>query len=245
MRLPILLCFIILSQSLFAQVVNPKFDKVAKRFEQGKFESALESADALIDNDKHRKHPEPYLWASMCYYQIHLGDDESVKERVKSPLRNALKYAGKAVSKDKEGDFVKANSEYLRTMKVAGLEEARAQEQSGDFRKASYTYKQLLAIDSNDPFLKFYKGVMDIKLNSLYEAEKAIAEAFPELEKNYSNLEYVPDPVSAPPLKENMMYYMNHLVENALADSAKDIAGMARVFFPLDEDVKAFYNKLQ
>ena len=97
---------LVLSFSFFfstAQVKSPEFDKVAKRFEQGKFESALESAEALIDNDKHRKKPEPYLWASMCYFEISKSDDEKLKDRWKNPLRNALKYAGKAVTKDKNG----------------------------------------------------------------------------------------------------------------------------------------------
>lgn len=228
-----------------AQVKSPKYDKVAKRFEKGKFESALESAEALMDNDKHRKHPEPYLWASMCYYEIYKGDDESVKERVKSPMRNALKYAGKAVSKDKDGDFIEANIEFIQTMKREGMEVARSYEQEENYRKTVYTYKQLLKIDPEDPFLLFYKGVADIKMNSYYEAERAIAESFPKLEKKYSNLDYVPDPITAPPLKENVVYYMNHLTENALKDSAKQIAGMARVFFPLDDNIKEIYNGLQ
>ncbi|MDP6909728.1 MAG: hypothetical protein QF371_09485, partial [Flavobacteriales bacterium] len=58
-----------------AQVANPEFTNVAKKFEKGKFGSALESAEALIDNDKHRKKPEPYLWASMCFYEIYKSDD--------------------------------------------------------------------------------------------------------------------------------------------------------------------------
>lgn len=228
-----------------AQVNNPKYDKVAKRFEKGKFESALESAEALMDNDKHRKHPEPYLWASMCYYEIFKGDDESVKERVKSPMRNALKYAGKAVSKDRDGSFIAKNEEYIQKMKEEGIVVARAFEEEEDYRKASYTYKQLMKIDPQDPFLAFYKGIVDIRMNSYYEAEKAISESFPKLEKNYSNLDYVPDPITAPPLKENVLFYLNHLTENALKDSAKQVAGMARVFFPLDEEIKALYTNLQ
>ena len=79
MRYVTLLLFLIFQLDALAQVANAEFNNVAKKFEKGSYESVLESAESLIDNDKHRKKPEPYLWASMCYYQIHLSDDEKVK----------------------------------------------------------------------------------------------------------------------------------------------------------------------
>tara|TARA_R110000868_G_scaffold181931_2_gene422885 strand:+ start:218 stop:955 length:738 start_codon:yes stop_codon:yes gene_type:complete len=239
MRL-ILLGFVLsfFSVAVFGQVSNAEFDKVAKKYEKGSFESALESTEALIDNDKHRKKPEPYLWASMCFYQIHLSDNEKLKERFKSALRNALKYAGKAVSKDKNGDIVKDNLAYFEVMKKEGLAAAKEYESANDYRKALYTYKQILKFTPNDPFIQFAKGVTDIRMSSMYEAEKEIKKSFPVLEGNYRNLEYKPDPISSPLLKPSVIYYADHLVSSNFTDSARKVLLSARVFFPLDEEIK-------
>lgn len=228
-----------------AQVQNPEFDKVAKRFNQGKYESALESAELLIDSDKHRKKPEPYLWASMCYFEISKSDDEKLKSRIKSPLKNALKYAGKAVSKDKSGNFVEENADYFATMKKEGVAKAMEQTEAGDYRKASYTYKQIMKFVPSDSYVQFAKGVTDIRLNSFSEAERNINSSLPSIEASYRNLDYEPDPVSSPLLKPSVMFYIDHLIENAYTDSAKNMALSARVFFPLDEEIKSRIESLE
>lgn len=244
MRLLLIASFVMNCLPLFSQVVNAEFDKVAKKFEKGTYESALESAEALMENDKHRKNPEPYLWASMCYYQIYLSDDDKMKERVKSPLKNALKYAGKAVSKDKNGNLTDANRTYFETMKNAGVQEAVRQGSEGDFRKAAYTYKQIMDFAPEDPFIQFAKGVNDIKMSSAFEAEKALSEAMPDLVEKYRDLDYEPDPISSTLLKPNMLFYIDYLAENAYLDSARKVTMSARVFFPLDEDIKQRLQQL-
>lgn len=238
MRFLLLGLFLIFSTTIFGQVNNPEFDKIAKRYEKGSFESALEGAEALIDNDKHRKNPEPYLWASMCFYEIHNSDDEKLHERFKSALRDALKYAGKAVSKDKEGSIVANNQEYFDTMKKEGIAFAQAYEQAGDLRKASYTYKQLQSIDPNDSFIQFAKGVMDIRMGSMFEAEREINASFPILKENYRNLDYQPNPISSPLLRSAVLDYAEHLKATNYTDSAKKVLLSARVFFPLDDEIK-------
>lgn len=239
----VLLVFIT-SLGIRAQVFEPEFENVAKKFEKGSYESALETAESLIDNDKHKKKPEPYLWAAMCFYQIHLSDDEKLKERFKSALRDALKYTGKAVSKDKDGKLVEENAEFFQTMKEEGIKAAQAYEEEEDYRKASYTYKQIQKFAPEDAFVQFAKGIVDIRLNSYFEAEKELLEAFPVIEKNYRNLEYEPDPISSTLLKPGILFYIDHLTENQYLDSAKNVLMAARVFFPLDEEIKGKLQQL-
>jgi tetratricopeptide (TPR) repeat protein len=227
-----------------SQVKNPEFNNVAKKFEQAKYESVLEMAEALMDNDNHRKKPEPYLWASMCYYEISKSDDEKLLDRWKNPMRNALKYAGKAVAKDKNGNIVENNAEYFALMKEAGISEALEWEKEENYRKSSYAYKQILKFAPEDAIVQFAKGVTDIRLNAFFDAEREIREAFPLIEESFRNLDYEPDPISSPLLKPNVLYYIDHLVENSYADSARKVTMAARVFFPLDEEIKSRLESL-
>ncbi|MCF8459706.1 MAG: hypothetical protein K9G46_03200 [Flavobacteriales bacterium] len=242
MRLFSLLLLILLTTAVFGQVNNPEFEVIAKKYEKEAWVSALESAEALIDNDKHRKSPEPYLWASMCFYEISKSEDQKIIDQYKLPMRDALKFAGKAASKDKNGDIVKDNQEYFDLMRKEGIAVAQAYEKEEDYRKASYTYKQLQEFAPNDPYIQFVKGVTDIRLSSMYEAEREIKASFPILEASYRNLDYVPDPISSPLLKPAVEYYADYLINNSFGDSAKTVLLSARVFFPLDENIK---KKLQ
>ncbi len=235
----------IVSNISLAQVSNPEFTNIASKFEKGKFGSAVESAEALMDNDKHRKKPEPYLWASMCFYEIHKSDDAKLQQLYKSALKNALKYAGKAFSKDKNGNLVENNSAYFATMKEEGIAYAAQFHAEDNFRKASYTYKQLLKFAPDDPNIRFLKAIMDIKLNNSFDAERELQASFPVLEANYRDLEYEPDPISSPLLKDAVVYYIDHLVENSFVDSARTITLSARVFFPLDEEINKRYKDLK
>lgn len=245
MKLLPLTLLLFVSTLSFGQVNNPEFTKVAKKFESGKYASALESAEGLIDNDKHRKKPEPYLWASMCFYEIYKSEDAKLNALYRSAMRNALKHAGKAVSKDKNGNVVSNNSDYFTTMKKAGVDYAAEYLADDNARKASYTYKQILKFAPDDQNIRFVKAITDIKLNNVFDAERDIKKAFPILEENYRNLEYEPDPVSSPLLKDAVIYYIDHLVENTYVDSAKAITLSARVFFPLDEEINKRYTELR
>jgi hypothetical protein len=243
--LKLAMVLLIIGAHASAQVNNAEFDNIAKKFEKGTYESALEAAEALMDNDKHKKKPEPYLWASMCFYELSKSEDPKIQERFKSAMKDALKYAGKAVSKDKNGDIVQDNQEYYDLMKREGIAEAKAYEKEEYYRKASYTYKQIQDFAPNDPYVQFAKGVTDIRLSSMFEAEKEINASFPVLEENYRNLEYKPDPISSPLLKDAVVYYIDHLRENNYVDSARTILLTARVFFPLDEDIKGKLEALE
>jgi tetratricopeptide (TPR) repeat protein len=227
------------------QVASPEFEKIAKKYNKGSYESALESAESLIDNDKHRKKPEPYLWASMCYYAIHNSDDVKLKSRFKSALRNALKYAGKAVQKDKDGNLTENNADYFLTMKKEGVSYAQEYEQDENYRKALYTYKQILKFAPKDPNILFVKGVTDLKQSANFEAERAISASFPVLQENYRDIDYTPDPISSPLLRDAMVFYIEDLVANTYLDSAKSVTMAARVFFPLDEEIKSKLNELR
>ena len=229
----------------FAQVTNPEFTNLAKKYDSGKYESVLESAESLIDNDKHRKKPEPYLWASMSLLQLSRSDDAKTQERYKYGLKNALKHGGKAAKKDKNGNVVANNQTYFDELKVAGVELAKSYLADGNSRKASYTYKQILAFAPSDQNIRFAKAIRDIQLSNHSEAERALRESLPKLTESYKNLEYKPDPTSSPLLREAVVFYIDYLRENAYQDSARSVAFSARLFFPLDKDINQRFNELK
>jgi hypothetical protein len=245
MRKVLSISLLLIAGNLYGQVANPEFEAVAKKFEAGKYESALETVEALIDNDNHKKKPEPYLWASMCLFELSKSDNPKTQELYKGALRDALKYAGKAFSKDKNGNIVSNNQEYFNTMRKEGLAYAQQFMKENNVRKAQYTYKQLLEFLPNDAHIQFIKGVSDLRLSNVNDAERDIKASYPVLEQTYRNLDYQPDPQVTPILKEEVTYYLDHLIQSNYLDSARTVGMVARIIFPLDENLKGKLAELK
>jgi len=245
MRYFVLIVALLLGSAVFGQVTNPEFTNLAKKYANGKYESVVESAESLMDNDKHKKKPEPYLWASMGFLQLSRSDNPKIKERYKYALKSALKHGGKAAKKDKNGNVIENNQEYFDELKVEGVELAKSYQVDNNARKASYTFKQLLAFAPNDQNIRFAKAISDIRLNNHSEAERGLNVSLPKLTESYKNLEYKPDPTSSTLLKDAVVYYIDYLRENALADSARSVAFSARLFFPLDQEINKRFKELK
>jgi hypothetical protein len=221
-----------------AQVVNGTLDKLASKYADRNFEWVLKKAEALMEDNVLKKSPEPYMWAAMCHFELYRSDDAKVRDLNKGGLREALKYAAKAATKDKDGEFVEAQREFLNELKGQGVALAQQYLASQDVRKANHVYKQILSFNPTDDNIHFVKGVTDIQMNNLVEAEKAIAESLPRIESNYRDLSFKPDPISLPLLREAVMYYIDHLAMNNRTDSARHAAFVGRIIFPLDEGIK-------
>jgi len=245
MRVFLFTTLLLISGKLLGQVANPEFTAVAKKYEAGKYESALETVEALIDNDNHKKKPEPYLWASMCLYELSKSDNLKIQELYKNALKDALKYAGKAFDKDKNGNIVANNQEYFKTMRKEGLAYAQQFMKENNVRKAQYTYKQLVEFLPDDAHILFIKGVSDLRLSNANDAERDIKASFPVLEQTYRNLDYQPDPQVTPILKEELTFYLDHLIQSNYLDSARTVGMAARIIFPLDDTIKTKLAELK
>ena len=240
----VLMTFACLVLTAQAQVVNPEHDNLVDKFEAGKIESVLMKAEKLMDNNKYKKSPEPYLWASICYLELHRSEDPKIQAYYKNALKDAQKYAAKAVSKDKEGNFIRENWEFIEDLKKESLMLANEQLGEEDYRKANYTFKQLTKIDTSDDNVLFLKGMMELRLNNGYEAARNISKSMIGLNLKYRDLDYQPDRQSAPMVQEQIIFYLDQLINTEQLDSARNVVFSARLFFPLDEEVNKRYEDL-
>lgn len=238
MRTLPVIALLLLALRMEAQVVDGMLDKLADKFSQADYAWVLKKAEAMMDNDKTRSDPEPYMWASMCHYELALSEDEQVRNLHKGGVRDALKLAAKSASKDKEGKFTAAQSEYLSELKREGIALALEHVQNDDLRKANHIYKQILTFAPEDDNVRLAKAVTDLKMNNTSEAEKLISEALPRIEANYRDLSFKPDPISSPLLRDAMLYYIDHLELQSQRAMARDAAFVGRIIFPLDEEMR-------
>ena len=111
-------CVVILfSLQLSAQVAGGSNEKLAKLYNTGKYESCLYKADSYTYKENHTNDPEPYLYISMCLYELSKSDDPEIQEDYKDAIKQAIKYVGKFAKKDKHNEYYPLNIEYVNTIK--------------------------------------------------------------------------------------------------------------------------------
>jgi len=235
---------LLLTPYLNAQVIGGELVKLEELYNKGKFEDCAYKAETYTESEKDRKNPEPYLYISMCYYEFHFSEDAKIKEYYKSALKDALKYAVKMRSYDKENNFYNDNNEYLDKLRQTCLEQAKALVDKKDYSKASsYYYKQLVKLDPDDAELLFVKGVCDALMRNSSEAYKSINDAMPLLNKKVEEGNYRAPKLIEPSLSDALVNYSTLLKDQSYADSAKAIIMFGKILLPMDKAVDEQYKK--
>ena len=98
--------------TLQAQVVGGSLEKLAKYFNQGKYEKCLDKAEGYTFNEKTKREPEPYLYMSMCFLELSKSDDPYITDYYKNPVKSAIKFAAKFKQKDKKDHLYSKNIKY-------------------------------------------------------------------------------------------------------------------------------------
>ena len=143
----------------------------------GKYEKVLYKAIRYTEDDEQKKHPMPYLYMAKAYLGIHNSDDADLREvyevdKLKA-LKNALKYAGKFVKKDKEQEYIFEELEYIEDLRKETIIAAETEMDNGKFTKAKSYYKYLTTLDKEDPGAWMMYGTVFLTLKARRDADKA------------------------------------------------------------------------
>ena len=88
-------------------------------------------------------------------------------------LKNALKYAGKFVKKDKEQEYVPEEQEYIEDLRKETIIAAETEMDNGKFTKAKSYYKYLTTLDKEDPGAWMMYGTVFLTLKARRDADKS------------------------------------------------------------------------
>lgn len=241
MRFLLAFSLLLTSSAAIGQVVGGMDFKLEKLYMDEKWEDLGDRAQRMTEDDKHKKDPEPYLYVSMAYYQINQANDAKLNEAYPKALADAVKYAGKFRSKDKEGTWFNDNISYFDDLKKAVIADASAYvDDPKKLRVAVTSYKNLSKAIPEDHNILFFKGVLEQMNRNDGEAERNIKDAMNGLATAYSDPKYKGNRVSNPLLEDGLIRWADLLMERSYADSARktlDVWGAQ--FFPNSEKIKA------
>jgi len=215
-----------------------EFDDLLSLYIDEKYDKLIDKAYRYTQNDKYKRHPLPYIYASMGYFEMSKDGKYRDHEDFKNSQKNALKYAYKFRSKDKELKYWIEYQDYLSDLRGTVVEDAENYlDVEKTVKKALSTYKYLVKIDPEDGPSWLLKGYCEVRLRMVTEAVKSFNSGVP-LIHGIEDLDDL-DEGQVRALKSGITNYSDYLVENGASDSAQLVMDLGTKLFEKDEE----YNK--
>lgn len=222
----------------FALGQDKEYEKLSAKYVDGKVEQVLNRAMAMMDNDKYRKDAYPALWAAKAYLGIATGTDEKLKNKYPKPLLESLKYANKAIQKDKEGTLMGLEQDFVADLRLACMHELAEALPKNDMRRAYVLLRGLGKVFTDDAVMGFIRGVYDIDTGNQTEGEVACEKNLVDIREKFAkNLEYKFIGDENVVMKTAVLRRIDQMISSGKKDEARKMILNAKLFFPLDKDV--------
>jgi len=233
-----------------SQAQAPEYDDLVTYFADGEYEKLMKKAYKYTQGDKTKRDPLPYYYLSIANYKISQGHE--LQDKFPKAKKEAIKYAGKCIQKDKEGIVYNNKIAHFTTMKKDIVEEIRNTISDGNLKLLTGLTANINKVDKYDVGVNYLKAVTAyIKENDEKEekylklAEELLAnsaedaftisedDSYDITEKKKVDLEM---------LKIGVIEYANVLVTKNRTSDAKKLIGKIAQWYPEDKEFKAVYD---
>ncbi len=214
----------------------------------GEFDKCLKKSLKATEDAEAGKDATPYLYASMCYYQ--LSFIEEFKEDYPEALKEALKYAVKYRKKDernsqKKGmstlEFWEENVEFFQKLRKSAKQEAEKMLDDNKLSKADYYYKQITAFDPSDYSAWYMQANLFLLKNDTINANKLLPNFENEIKKVQDFNSEAEDKVKL--LRYGFIEYAKYLINEGRTDQAKAAINQLIGYLGKDAEVQKFMEE--
>lgn len=155
------------------------------------YEKCLKKSLKYTEKDKTKKHPLPYLYASMAYFEM--SRDHAFHSDYPKAFRRALSYAAKYRKKDKYFAYRDDSEAHLEKLKLTLAEEIENYQLDGSEkanRKIVSSLKKLAKLDPEDSGITILRGLYEIKNKNRTEGRKYLSDGIDKIEADYSDTHF-------------------------------------------------------
>ena len=227
---------------LVADAKGDEFDDLLALYIDEKYDKLVTKAYSYTQNDKYRRHPLPYVYAAMGYYEM--SKDQKYKEDYPRAQQYALKYAIRFRKKDADGNYLEEYRDFFSELRATVIEDAENQLGTAKtMRKAHKIYRYLTQLDPSDGASWLMRGYCEAKMRLGTEAEKSMKVGTPAI----LNIEKLDDLSEEQQylLKFGLMTYSDFLIESGMTDSAKHTIDLGNRLFDKDDAYKEKWDEIK
>ena len=231
----------------------PEYDDLIQYYADGSYGKLLKKSIKYTQGDKTKKDALPYYYLAIANYQISKGHE--LLDKYPKAFKDAVKYAGKCIQKDKDGTVVVEKMALFTDLKITLNEELRNLAESEEYNRMPSVLAQMIKID------KYSVGAHFLKITAYYVRKdkanikkytKICNQLFDNIDANRYSIDEEHDDydlikrkkANLELLKIGIMEYTRILVVNQQSEKAKDIMGKTKQLYPEDKEYKAAYDEI-
>ncbi len=207
-------------------------------FVDEKYEKCLYKAEGYTLKDETKKDPLPYLFMSMCYFEMSKLDQ--FKEKYPDAFKNSMKYLSKYGGKDKEKKYAGDYEDFFGDIRTAAMNEAESQYDLQKYTKCKTIYDQLVDVDANDAGANLMLGLSFSGMKSKKEAEVSIKKAMVILQEKKAS--QTKEQLNL--LKNAIVLYAGILNDSGNKDVAKEWLDLGLEYFKDDKEYMVTYDTI-
>jgi tetratricopeptide (TPR) repeat protein len=206
------------------------------------YEKCLGRAERYTQREKTKRDPLPYLYLSMCSFEMSQLEAYTTQPEYKWVERDALKYAMRFRKKDKNNEFFPGYDEYFSRLNTVAMESALVHFELEEYSKARRIFQRMTRYHPENPGAWHMLALCQIRSNQQRDAEVSL--------RHYREaLDQVPDISRMPKdegrlLKYAMLRHVDLLEPKGMLDSARTVLNMAVDHFMDDPEFSAVYEDL-
>lgn len=206
------------------------------------YEKCVDRAERYTKRKATRRDPLPYLYASMCYFEMSRISKYQEMDEYKRADREALKWAGKFRRKDKHLEFFPNYQDYWTDLNTMAQEVGLNFMDEKAYSKARLQFKRMVRYNPENPGAWKMLALAQEGMRSKREAQES-SEKFEEV------LAEIPDIGRLPVdqrklLRAALIYSAEELIEEGRLDSAREVIGIGEGHFMDNPEFKAIHDEV-
>lgn len=236
-------CLPFLFTQLHVVAQSKPYDDLLVLYVDEHYEKCVDKAERYVDKKDSHRDPLPYLYASMCYFEMSKIPKYQEMDEYKRAGRDALKWAAKYRRKDKNMEFFANYEDYWSELNTVAQEIGMNYLDEKSFSKAKSQFQRMTRYNPENPGAWAMLALTQKKMKAKRDAKEST-------EKFHEALKAVPD-VEHLPLDQRKLLQQS-LVRTAEDQEKRGDRGAARAtmdlgkqYFMEDPEFKSFYRELE
>lgn len=218
------------------------YEDLLVRYVDEKYEDCLFKAERYTQNDRTKKDALPYLYMSMCYYEMSKIPKYQEMDEYKKADRDALKWAEKYRRKDKDLEFFHNYEDFWADLNRMAQESGLNAYEMGDkeMSKARRFFQSMTRYYPENPGAWLMLGLSQYRSNLARDAEQTMAQYATALEEAGS-LDRLPEDQKQL-MKSALIHYAEYLDGKGDSSGARAALETGKEYFMDDPEYKGAYN---
>jgi|JI9StandDraft_1071089.scaffolds.fasta_scaffold207896_1 tetratricopeptide (TPR) repeat protein len=219
------------------------YDDLLVLYVDENYEKCIEKSERYVDRDATHRDALPYLYASMCWFEISKIPKFTAMDEYKRADREALKWASKYRRKDKNLEFFANYEDFWSELNTVAQEMGLNYMDEKSFSKAKQQFQRITRYNPENPGAWQMLALAQTKGKAVRDAQESTKQ-FKEALKAVPDVAHLPlDQRNL--LRESLLRTARSQEAKGQVDKARETIALGKDYFMDNPEFKSLYQSLE